>query len=76
MNKRLLKRHKRKVARARERGRPSEPDLRTPEQIAAAREESRAVTNRRTDPRPYYSTPPSKRADPDATDAAEGEVGP
>jgi hypothetical protein len=42
MNKRLAKRHKRQVSRAKERVRLSEPDLRTPEQIAAAREASRA----------------------------------
>ncbi len=38
---RLLKRHKRQVLRAKERGKVSEPDLRTPEQIKAAKEESR-----------------------------------
>jgi hypothetical protein len=41
MNKRLEKRHKRQVARAKERVRISEPDVRTPEQIKAAREASR-----------------------------------
>ena len=41
MNKRLLKRHKRQVSRAKERVRLSEPDLRTPEQLRAAREASR-----------------------------------
>jgi len=41
MNKRLLKRHKRQVARGREQVRLSEPDLRTPEEIKAAREASR-----------------------------------
>jgi hypothetical protein len=41
MDKRLAKRHKRKVTRARERGATSEPDVRTPEQIKAAREASR-----------------------------------
>ena len=33
MNKRLLKRHKRQVSRAKERVRLSEPDLRKPEQL-------------------------------------------
>jgi len=46
MDKRLAKRHKRQVSRARERVRLSEPDLRTPEQIKAAREASRPVTSR------------------------------
>ncbi len=41
MNKRLLKRHKRQVDRAKERVKLSEPDVRTPEQISAAREASR-----------------------------------
>jgi hypothetical protein len=40
---RLLKRHKRKVARAKENVKVSEPDLRTPEQIKAARDASRAT---------------------------------
>jgi len=41
MNKRLVKRLKRQVSRAKERVKLSEPDLRTPEQIKAAREASR-----------------------------------
>ena len=41
MDKRLLKRHKRQVARAKDRVRLSEPDVRTPEEIRAAREASR-----------------------------------
>jgi hypothetical protein len=43
MNKRLLKRHKRQVARAKENVKLSEPDLRTPEEIKAARDASRAT---------------------------------
>jgi hypothetical protein len=43
MDKRLAKRHKRQVARAKERAGQTEPDLRTPEQIKAAREASRAA---------------------------------
>lgn len=41
MNKRLAKRHKRQVTRERDRVKLSEPDVRTPEQIKAAREASR-----------------------------------
>jgi len=41
MDKRLAKRHKRQVARAREKVRVSEPDVRTPEQVEAARLASR-----------------------------------
>jgi hypothetical protein len=43
MDKRLAKRHKRQVARAKEHVKLSEPDLRTPEQIKAARDASRAT---------------------------------
>jgi len=64
MNKRLEKRHKRQVARTKERTRVSEPDLRTPEQLAAAREISRSVTGRRTEPRANYATTPPNRAAP------------
>jgi hypothetical protein len=42
MDKRLAKRHKRQVARARAHAKTSEPDLRTPEQIEADRRASRA----------------------------------
>jgi hypothetical protein len=42
-----MKRHKRQVSRAREHVKVSEPDVRTPEQISAARELSRAVGSRR-----------------------------
>lgn len=41
MNKRLRKLHKRKVARAKDHATQSQPDLRTPEQIQAARLASR-----------------------------------
>jgi hypothetical protein len=41
MDKRLLKRHKRQVSRAKENLHLSAPDVRTPEQIKAAREASR-----------------------------------
>ena len=57
MNKRLLKRHKRQVSRARQNIKVSEPDLRTPEQVTAAREQSRSVANRRDALRePYANT--------------------
>ena len=41
MDKRLAKRHKRQVARKKENVKLSEPDVRTQEQIEAAREASR-----------------------------------
>jgi hypothetical protein len=46
MDKRLEKRHKRQVARAKSRIKLSEPDVRTPEQIKAAREASRPDSTR------------------------------
>lgn len=46
MDKRLAKRHKRQVARAREAVKVSEPDVRTPEEIQAAREASRPDASR------------------------------
>jgi len=74
MNKRLAKRHKRQVARAKQRVKLSEPDVRTPEQLATARETSRAVSRLRTDPHQNYFTPsvnPAGRAEdkPDEADA-------
>jgi hypothetical protein len=48
MDKRLEKRHKRQVARAKLKVKVSEPDVRTPEQIEAAREVSGAKTSRGT----------------------------
>ena len=70
MNKRLLKRHKRQVARAKDRIRLSEPDVRTPEQVRAARAASRAAIDRRTGAHPRYSTTPTQSHAGVATDAA------
>ncbi len=49
MDKRLAKRYRRQVTRARDRVRVSEPDLRTPEQIQAARERSRPTGGHNSD---------------------------
>jgi hypothetical protein len=49
MDKRLAKRHKREVSRKKQHVKLSEPDVRTPEQIKAAREASRATMARGTD---------------------------
>lgn len=57
MNKRLEKLHKRKVARAKAKVSLSEADLRTPEQIAAAREASRPAGLRRGGPEAHYAAP-------------------
>jgi hypothetical protein len=59
MDKRLMKRHKRHVLRARERVRLSEPDVRTPEQLKAAREASRPGGVRGTQLPPHYTMPSS-----------------
>jgi hypothetical protein len=74
MNKRLEKRHKRQVSRARERVKQSEPDLRTPEQVAAAREVSGAVAAQRAHQRPLYSTPSSKHPAPEPGAPAKDDV--
>ena len=57
MNRILIKRHKRQVARAKQRVKLSEPDVRTSEQLAAAREASRAVSTVRSNPHANYSRP-------------------
>ena len=44
MDKRLAKRHKRQVARAKINAQESQPDVRTHEEIQAAREKSQAVS--------------------------------
>jgi hypothetical protein len=49
MDKRLAKRHKRQVARKKEHVKLSEPDVRTPEEIKAAREASRAPVGHNSD---------------------------
>jgi hypothetical protein len=60
MNKRIEKRHKRQVSRAKQRVRLSEPDVRTPEQMKADREASRPDGARGYGP----SSAPSFRARP------------
>jgi hypothetical protein len=57
MDKRLAKRHKRQVARAREHVKLSEPDLRTPEEIKAARDASRANRGASSESNVRNSTP-------------------
>jgi len=51
MDKRLAKRHKRQVARAKDKVKLSEPDVRTPEQIEAAREASKVANTRGYQPK-------------------------
>jgi hypothetical protein len=57
MDKRLQKRHKRQVSRAKARVKLSEPDVRTPEQVKAAREASRPAAGRRGAPHAPFATP-------------------
>jgi hypothetical protein len=60
MDKRLAKRHKRQVSRAKEHVKLSEPDLRTPEQIKAAREASRPAGGHGGDIRVSGSAPSTR----------------
>ncbi|MGA3074951.1 MAG: hypothetical protein ABSG56_14775 [Bryobacteraceae bacterium] len=76
MDKRLQKRHKRQVSRAKERVRLSEPDLRTPEQLKAAREASQPAGGWRNRAHGLYSkpsTPNPAGSAPDSTAKGEGE---
>ena len=57
MNNREQKRHKREVSRANSHVKLSAPDVRTPEQIKAAREASRPVGGWRQDPHANFSGP-------------------
>lgn len=68
MNKRLLKRHKRQILRAKERVRLSEPDLRTPEQLRTAREASRPAGGWRLGGQALYAAPTIGNRDGHATD--------
>jgi len=75
MDKRLAKRHKRQVARAKERVKLSEPDVRTPEQITAAREAGRSASGRRNDSNAQFATPTArKNAAPASHSAAKTDA--
>jgi hypothetical protein len=75
MDKRLEKRHKRQVARAKERVKVSEPDVRTPEELKAAREASRPASSRRTGTGSNLA-PQNRRghAGPSVESAAKGDT--
>lgn len=74
MNKRILKRHERQVSRAKARVRLSGPDLRTPEQLTAAREASRSISSRNSLPRPHYGDLSVRNAPgPSAEDAPKAD---
>jgi hypothetical protein len=75
MSKRLLKRHNRQVSRAKERVRLSEPDVRTPEQLRAAREASRPAGGWGNGPHANYSAPSFRNpAGPAAGSAAKADA--
>jgi len=74
MNKILIKRHKRQVARAKQRVKLSEPDVRTPEQRAAAREASRAVSTVRNNHHANYFTPSANPAGRAEDSTSKGET--
>jgi len=60
MNKRLEKRHKRQVSRAKAQVKLSEPDLRTPEQMKAARDASRPDISRSMGLAAHQSAPTNR----------------
>ena len=75
MDKRLTKRHERQVARAKERVWLSEPDLRTPEQIRAARKASRQAYAQSRARNVHNSVPSFQtRAAPGTGSAAKTDV--
>ena len=61
MNKRLEKRHKRQVSRAKNHVRLSVPDLRTPEEVRLAREASRPADGRTKGPPLHLRNSPPVR---------------
>ena len=69
MNKRLMKRHKRHVLRAKQSTSVSEPDVRTPEQVQAARDASRAVNGKHNILSAPYAALPQRPAIARALDA-------
>jgi hypothetical protein len=74
MTRRLMKRHKRQVARAKGRAKTSEPDVRTPEEVRAAREASRPAGARRNEPVPLYAALYAARSGPAAATPKEEEL--
>ena len=69
-----MKRHKRQVLRAKERVRLSEPDVRTPEQLEAARQASRRVAGQHDFDRTPYAKPSlGNQASPAADSAPKAE---
>ena len=74
MTDRIAKRPKRQVARQRARVKLSEPDVRTPEQVRAAREASRAAAGRGKESLPYYAGVTTKNQAAPVRDSSENDV--
>lgn len=70
MDKRLQKRHKRQVGRAKQRLKLSEPDVRTPEEVKAAQEAGRPASRRNGVHAPYATPSRQDHAGPVASSAA------
>jgi hypothetical protein len=70
MDKRLAKRHKRAVERAKAHVKLSEPDLRTPEEIKEAREKSRPAGGRIGEPNMISSSGPVRSGKAPGTGSA------
>lgn len=75
MDKRLAKRHKRQVARAQSKVKISEPDVRTHEEIEAAREATRANAGISNPGKVAPATGPSRRAGTGTGSAARTDNG-
>jgi hypothetical protein len=72
---RLLKRHKRQVARAKEKVSLSEPDVRTQEQLKAARAASQPEGGWRKGSHPNYGKPsPLRDTEPAAESTPKADV--
>ena len=71
MTDRIAKRHKRQVARQKARVKVSEPDLRTPEQVRAAREASRPAASRQRDSLPPHTGGSAKSQAAPVRDSSE-----
>lgn len=75
MDKRLAKKHKRQVARAQAKVKTSEPDVRTPEEIAAAREASQVNASISTTGKVTAPGGPARRSGTGTSSAARTDNG-
>lgn len=75
MDKRLAKRHKRQVARAQDKKKVSEPDVRSQEEIEAAREASTSNSGISSPGKVSASAGPTRRAGAGTGSAARTDAG-